>query len=125
MQLGQSRVVEIEIFGQECQRFGINLKLGDLAGLKMLCADKPQIDGYLKMNVNTYRRSTMVADTEFINYEKAIKLIVPVLTRNPDGKFSIGWTLCKSAKSKIDLINSGRHPPIPVPSIVKSDQQSE
>lgn len=110
MQLGRSRVVELEIFGQECRRAGIALKPAELAGLLELCADEPVVDAYLQMNTNTYRRASTLQNKlgEFINYDKAIRLVVPVLSKTQDGRFAIGWTLTKAAKVKLEMLKAGK-----------------
>ncbi len=77
-------------------------------GLRELCREKPTRDPKFKISTNTYRRNSVIPDSDFVNFEKACKLIVPVLIRNHDGKFNIGWTLTKPAKTKLELIKGGR-----------------
>jgi Ca2+-binding EF-hand superfamily protein len=75
----RTNLASISDFWDCCKQLGISLKDDMMKGLLML---------YSKHNQSQ------------IDYERALKNMVPILTKNDQGpaKFNIGWTLSKIGK---------------------------
>lgn len=91
-----TRTVGFDKFNLEAMAQGIALSPEDLHILLLLFEDRQRFD----------RRRNVPA----INYDQAIKVMVPVLTKNNDRKyggqttFKLGWTVTQQAKTKASIL---------------------
>lgn len=92
-----TKIIGIDKFDIECKELGINLSSDDLHTILNLYEDKKH-----------YNHSYQIPS---INYNSALKAIVPVLQKNSDKKsyidknqvFKIGWTLSKNTKLRDNM----------------------